>query len=356
MTTINKTQKNCPLCGSVVKIRHPAQPGYRIGMTFEILHCEGCDTSYVYPMDVDSTIYDAIYAYSEKITGYDRYTKYSKGVLEVDDPLAYLSETEDVYWSIRSCLERIEPGAKILEIGSGLGYMTYALRKKGYDAFGIDISKVAVDNARIRYGSYFEEADLADWSTRKAGEYDMVLMAELIEHIPNPLEFLKMALNLLKSNGYLIVTTPNKSYFPPSMLWETDPPPVHLWWFSETSLRTLAKQLEFSIEFVDFTEFNQQFSTSHQSWIFLPEQPTQGARLDRQNYPLSREALRASQRNRRPSFYPLRKLKRSMVRGIQSLRNLYCRAKPSRVRGTLCAVMTKLTGVIEQEIPTSEIQ
>lgn len=341
MTKPEGPHATCLLCASAVQRLHPAQPGYRLGATFEILHCPSCDTSFAQPMAVDSAIYDAIYAHPDDISGYDRYAKYARAVLEVPDPLAYLADAEDVYWSIRACVEQLKPGARILEVGSGLGYMTYSLLKAGYDVTGMDISKVAVENAKARYGPHYQEADLAEWSVQKAGEFDMVLMAELIEHVPEPLKFLTMAAKLLRPGGRLVVTTPNKSYYPKWMLWESDPPPVHLWWFSETSMKHFARELGLGVEFVDFTPFNRAHPTKPIARIIMPNLPTQGAKLDAQNRPLSSEAIHRAGLSLRPRFYGLRKFQRSTLRRFQSLREWLAPARPSRLSGALCPVLIK---------------
>ena len=44
--------------------------------------------------------------------------------------------------------------------------MTFALRKAGFDAIGIDISHVAVENATARFGPFYQQADMKDWSLR----------------------------------------------------------------------------------------------------------------------------------------------------------------------------------------------
>jgi 2-polyprenyl-3-methyl-5-hydroxy-6-metoxy-1,4-benzoquinol methylase len=341
MTESQAIPESCLLCASGVKIRHAAQPGYRLGSTFRILHCPTCDTSFAHPMAVDSSIYDAIYANPDQISGYDRYARYAQAVLEVPDPLAYLAESEDVYWAMRSCVEGLKPGARILEVGSGLGYMTYALLKAGHDVTGMDVSKVAVDNATARYGPHYQEADLAVWSVEKAGQFDMVLMAELIEHLPDPLTFMRMAAQLLRPGGRLVVTTPNKSHYPAWMLWESDPPPVHLWWFSETSMRRFAQQLGLGIDFVDFTPFNRDHPVPALPRIIMPDQPTQGAKLDEQNRPLPAEALQRAERSRRPRFYPLRKIQRSALRRVHALRNRFLPPAPGRLSASLCAVLIK---------------
>lgn len=340
MTDDQIAQDPCPLCGGGVRSCHPAQPGYRIGLHFEVLHCADCDTSFVHPMEVDSTVYDAIYAHADEIPGYDRYAQYARTVAEVADPLDFLARTEDVYWAIRACVEQVGPGARILEVGSGLGYMTYALGKSGYDVTGMDISKVAVDSATARYGPHYQEADLADWSIQKAGEFEMVIMAELLEHVPDPIAFLQMAAKLLRPGGRLVITTPNKSCSPPWMLWETEAPPVHLWWFSETSMQLLAEKLGLGIDFVDFTPFNREH-TETPTRIIGPNQPTFGALLDEHNQPLSREALRQAERKRRPSFYRIRKWKRSWASHLRALLKCFRPPTPKHQRGILCAVMTK---------------
>jgi len=340
MTTQGSRQDSCPLCGNRVESLHSAQPGYRLDLTYEIRHCPVCDTSFAHPLEVDSSIYDAIYAHASEIPGYDRYAEYAKAVLEVADPLGHLAGAEDVYWSIRSCLEQVRPGARILDVGSGLGYLTYALAKSGHDVTGIDISTVAVANANQRYGPYYQEADLADWSVRKAGEFDLVVMAELLEHIPDPAGFLDLTVKLLRPGGRLVVTTPNKSYFPAQTLWETEAPPVHLWWFSESSMRALAKRMGLGITFVDFAPFNR-LHPNPRARVIAPNHPSFGAMLDGHNRPLSQAAMRQEKRKRRPSFYRLRRWATFWAGALRSLRDRFHPEPTMQRRTILCAVMSK---------------
>ncbi|MGC1442129.1 MAG: hypothetical protein WA888_16095, partial [Burkholderiaceae bacterium] len=55
--------------------------------------------------------------------------------------------------------------------------------------------------------------------------------------------------------GVILITTPNKSYYPPSSIWQTESPPVHLWWFSETSLRIIAKKVGMRARLWDFSPY-----------------------------------------------------------------------------------------------------
>ena len=340
MVDSQKHKGTCKLCGGKVASRHMAQPGYREGTFFEVLHCTSCDTSFANPMTVDASIYDAIYNHIESIPGYDRYARYAREVVEVGDPLGHLAEAEDVYWSIRASLEGLPPASKVLEIGSGLGYMTYALRKAGFDASGMDISRVAVEGATARFGPFYQEADLQDWSIRYPGAYDLVLMAELIEHVPDPASMLQMAAKLLKPGGRLVITTPNKSNFPNWVLWETEAPPIHLWWFSENSMLVLAGQAGLEAHFIDFSPFNLKFPEPPLR-VMGPNQPTFGALLDESNQPLSNEARRRAERQQRKGFHFIRKMKRSSLRRIHALRDWIRPGSPKHRRGILCAVMTR---------------
>ncbi|MBV9027219.1 MAG: hypothetical protein JO311_01265, partial [Candidatus Eremiobacteraeota bacterium] len=59
------------------------------------------------------------------------------------------------------------------------------------------------------------------------------------------------------------LTTPNRTYYGYDRPWSTDLPPVHLWWFSEESLRKIAERIGCRAEFVDFTEYNARFPVLH---------------------------------------------------------------------------------------------
>jgi hypothetical protein len=61
---------------------------------------------------------------------------------------------------------------------------------------------------------------------------------------------------LLTPNGRVIVTTPNRDAYDADVVWETDPPPVHLSWFSEEGIRRLASRAGLTASFVDFSEYS----------------------------------------------------------------------------------------------------
>ena len=248
----------CPLCGGNAVLRSNAHPGYIANTEFSIHGCAECGVAFAEPRVEDHRVYEAIYANPGRIPGYMRYQRYARLVAAADDPLEALSTAEDVYWAVAQALkqgDKTDETPEVLEVGSGLGYLTYALARRGYRATGIDISRAAVDSATARFGDLFIHADVAEFAKRNARRFDAVIACELLEHVIDPVAFVRTALSLVKPSGQLIVTTPNRTMFSPDVLWETDLPPVHFWWYTEESIRAIAATVGAHTEFVDFSEY-----------------------------------------------------------------------------------------------------
>lgn len=254
--------KICALCGAEAVLTYQNMKGYMEDTFFDVYGCSSCDTAFVDPLKSDENIYNYIYEQVERMPGYERYHRYSQLVKRVSNPLWYLCNSEGVYWAVKEALDisfKSKKDISILEIGSGLGYLTYSLNKNGYKTTGLDISKEAVMKAKEKYGDFYEVGDIFD-STIKQKQYDCIIMTEIIEHVEDPKAFILAALSFLKADGKLIVTTPNKSASPLGKnIWQSDFPPVHLWFFSEKSMLKIGKEIGKESSFIDFTEFTKKF-------------------------------------------------------------------------------------------------
>lgn len=103
---------------------------------------------------------------------------------------------------------------KILDYGCGVGTISLYLASLGHDVIGLDVSKNAIKMARasakslkIKNAKFFILNKLDCNKMKKA--FDLVLMIEVIEHVPNDKKVMKEVSNYLKKNGYLILTTPS---------------------------------------------------------------------------------------------------------------------------------------------------
>lgn len=248
----------CLLCGGISETKNKTYTGYKEPDTFEINYCPSCNTTFSLPRVETSEIYEYIYKNGNKVPGYDRYWKYAQIVKNIANPLDYLAEAEETYWGIKEALSlsvKNKETTNILEIGSGLGYLTYSLIKANYDVTGLDISDTAVKLANENFGNFYICADLFKYAELNPESFDIVILTEVIEHIDNPLDFITSIIKILRPDGKVIITTPNKSLFPPDIIWATDLPPVHYWWFSEESMQYIARKLNLKISFIKFDNY-----------------------------------------------------------------------------------------------------
>jgi 2-polyprenyl-3-methyl-5-hydroxy-6-metoxy-1,4-benzoquinol methylase len=100
---------------------------------------------------------------------------------------------------------------RILDIGCAQGNYTLTLSKK-YEVIGIDIRSDYIEYALMKKepseDAIFLSAS-AEYLPLKNNSFDLIVCSELIEHIADPEKMIREAKRLLKSNGSLIVSTPN---------------------------------------------------------------------------------------------------------------------------------------------------
>jgi 2-polyprenyl-3-methyl-5-hydroxy-6-metoxy-1,4-benzoquinol methylase len=250
---------NCLLCGSkTAKLLEEKYPGYQEPETFHIYYCSSCNTSFSLPRVDTRYIYERIYQNADKVLGYDRYWKYMNTVKRKSDPLRYLMKSEEMYWAVGNALSKItkpKEELKIIEVGCGLGYLTYALTKAGYNTTGLDISQNAIDEAIKNFGNNYVCDNVTDYAVKHEKSYDIVILTEVIEHIEAPVDFLQFLVCLLKEKGQILLTTPNKTIYSTGIVWNTDLPPIHLWWFSEDSMRYIAGKINAEVHFINFSSY-----------------------------------------------------------------------------------------------------
>lgn len=104
----------------------------------------------------------------------------------------------------------------VLEVGCGHGVHILSVAQVAQMAIGIDIALERVREARedaadLNASAEFVRANaeclpFIDWCC------DVVLVLEALEHIQNPENALKEAKRVLKSQGYLVISVPNRLY------------------------------------------------------------------------------------------------------------------------------------------------
>lgn len=101
-------------------------------------------------------------------------------------------------------------GAHAVDLGCGGGLLCAALRERGARVLGLDLSLASLRSARAQLGGAFVRADLCRVPLRE-GIADIVLLADVVEHVRDPAVALAQAARLLRPGGACYVSTINRT-------------------------------------------------------------------------------------------------------------------------------------------------
>jgi 2-polyprenyl-3-methyl-5-hydroxy-6-metoxy-1,4-benzoquinol methylase len=136
-------------------------------------------------------------------------------------------------------------GVRVLEVGCGEGYGTALLGTAARDVLGVDYDALTVAHAAATYPTVrFARGNLAALPVA-SGAVDVLASLQVIEHVWDHAEFLGECRRVLRPDGLLLVTTPNRLTFSPGR----DAPlnPFHTKEFSAAELASLLAGCGFEV-------------------------------------------------------------------------------------------------------------
>lgn len=101
------------------------------------------------------------------------------------------------------CREYLDPGQRILELGSGSGALAKRLQAAGYDVLATDLEPEH---------EWIQELDLNDWQSQDLGTFQAIVCIETLEHVENPRLILRQLHELADPGTLLILSTPNVTH------------------------------------------------------------------------------------------------------------------------------------------------
>jgi SAM-dependent methyltransferase len=124
-------------------------------------------------------------------------------------------------------------GKRVLDIACGAGYGSRTVRDAGArDVVGVDCHRAAVDFATARYGGDGISFQLANAEAYDGGAFDVIASFETIEHLRDPLTFVRRARSMLTPGGVLLLSA--------TTIVTSDVYGFHLHDFTDDTLRQLA--------------------------------------------------------------------------------------------------------------------
>ena len=199
--------QSCPLCGAQDKFLEFPRVRDRLGFVdgeFDFYRCADCQSVSLLPMPAEDEI-PTFYSETYKVDGPPK----GRGLRAKLQAIEWLTIFEPVYRAGAKSVLRmtgLESG-KLLEIGCSSGYQLVGFARHGdFETYGVDIDRTAVIHARDELGlrvlnRSIQEAQLPESS------FDLVILFNVLEHLPKPDDVLREIDRILKPGGYLAIKT-----------------------------------------------------------------------------------------------------------------------------------------------------
>ncbi len=241
--------KPCPVCEN----RVPFIPTDRY-RSYRHLKCERCETEFAWPRKAYD--YDEAYARGKcDVAQYDHY------VSAPDPERAYQGLISNPrFLKVREFLEALPVKRTLLDVGCANGFFVRYALKIGFEAYGMDASRAAVEWGEKNFGlkgRLVRALDLDEIPPSFPSQFQVITAFELVEHLEDPLSFVRKVFVRLEPGGIFIFSTPNlatlgrrmghkdeRVYF---LGGERDRPPDHLSRLSTLSHRVLVERAGFKV-------------------------------------------------------------------------------------------------------------
>jgi len=105
---------------------------------------------------------------------------------------------------------------KTLDVGCGGGILTESLATAGAIATGIDLSKKALQVAKLHslesgIAVNYDLVSAEDLAAKEPGQYDLITCMEMLEHVPDPKSIVQACATLAKPGAHLFFSTLNRN-------------------------------------------------------------------------------------------------------------------------------------------------
>ncbi len=143
-----------------------------------------------------------------------------------------------------------EEGATILDVGTGAGLLLKVARGKNrWNLIGTDYSERNIE--ALKGDGFDARVGMIDDVGLEPGSVDVVWASHVIEHMRDPVGFLRSVRSILKPGGVLVAILPSSRTLRArsgTSHWHLVNPPGHLWSFNPETFRSLLTRNGFVVE------------------------------------------------------------------------------------------------------------
>lgn len=172
----------------------------------------GCDLQYTYVKCSDCSL-----IFQSPRPKYDQnFIDAAYGLYyQFNETLDYAADTDVPQSSVKLFTEELDnillyerERNAVLDIGAGMGTFLYAAKPCYKELIGLDMSKQMANFVEKKLGIkiYLEQFESFNYDKK----FSLIHMSHVIEHVPNPNEWLAKAYSMLSDEGILVVNVPNK--------------------------------------------------------------------------------------------------------------------------------------------------
>ena len=222
----------CPLCDATAARHERVVGGYAL------VRCRACGMVYVNPQFDTADLLEQYAARDNSRAMQKHYARVTTAARLVE------------YDYMLAAIERHVPRrGRLLEIGCGAGYLLARAHDRGWQVTGLDAAPWVADAAAERGLSDVRIGTLAE-SGLAESSFDVVVMAQVLEHVPRPREELLAVRRLLRDGGLFYANVPNYRTLP-IMLGRDDfvlnAPMAHVNYFTPATLTELCRRANFRV-------------------------------------------------------------------------------------------------------------
>ena len=255
----------CPLCAADSQ-QQAVVTSHVYGdktQTHAFYHCQACDVRYQFPgltPEEESRFYNA------EFEGFMAGRSGAEGGWLGAESHINANRTT-VERRMKYLLPNLNKASSVLEVGCSSGFMLFPLEERGLSCVGIEPSGFFSEFVKSKgVPVYSTLAEMIKQEPNK--KFDIIQHYFVLEHISEPISFLKTQLALLNEGGRIIFEIPNVADALYTIYdiaaferfyWSV----AHPWYFSEKSLRYLLDQVGESYEII----LDQRYDLSnHMTW------------------------------------------------------------------------------------------